>query len=456
MNMSIRHECGLFGIYSTESRNLADTVYYGLFALQHRGQESAGIAVSSGGKISFYKNSGLVSEVFDRDRLRSFPQGNIAVGHVRYATLSTRNVASAQPLIFSGVKGRFTIGNNGHLVNGDALREKLTDEGMIFQSNTDAEIIAALINKYSDGSIADGVIRASEDIKGGFAFIVSTGDTLIAVRDRMAIIPLSLGMLKGDYVISSETAAIEVVGGTVIRDVEAGEIIVIDKSGIRSFYMSGIRKKSCIFEFVYLARLDSRIDGKSVYDARFEAGRQLAKVYKISADLVAGAPDSGVMSARGYSMESGIPYLDALSKNRYIGRAFIQPEQVVREKSVKIKLNAVRANIKGKRVILVDDSIVRGTTCKKTVEMLKSAGASEVHLLVASPPIKHPCYYGVDMTTYDQLIAAKHSVEEMCGLIGADSINYLSIGDLLLCCGSMDGFCTACITGEYPVKPDKD
>ncbi|MGI6700947.1 MAG: amidophosphoribosyltransferase [Christensenellales bacterium] len=448
---NIRHECGVFGIFGASSRNLAEDMYYGLFALQHRGQESAGIAVCCNGNIQCYKNLGLVSEVFDRDRLKAYCEGKIALGHVRYATSSTRNIVCAQPLVFKGIKDKFAICNNGRLVNSKYLINQLIDEGMVFQSGTDSEIIAALINKYTEKDIIEGVKRAVRYLKGGFAFIVCTTDRLIAVRDRSALIPLSLGSLKDGYVVSSESAAIDAIGGAVIRDIKAGEMVIIDDNGIQSYFMDNIKKRSCIFELVYLARPDSAIDGKSVYEARFDTGRRLAIRYPIEADLVAGAPDSGVLSGRGYSYESGLPYLDALSKNRYIGRSFIQPEQVVREKSVKIKLNAIKSNIQGKRVILSDDSIVRGTTCKKTVDMLKGAGAKEVHLVVASPPIKYPCYYGVDMTTTSQLIAANHSVEDICKIVGADSINYISIEDLLDCCGGNE-FCTACITGDYPVK----
>ena len=457
-NKSIRHECGLFGIFSNERKSLSERVYYGLFALQHRGQESVGISISDSGRISCYKNSGLVSEVFDKSRLDAFPSGNIAIGHVRYATKLTKNIVNAQPLVFSGLKGKFSIANNGRLVNGEEIKSELIGEGQIFQSNTDAEITAQLINKYSDESIVEGVLRASEKMRGGFAFILNTGNELIGVRDRNAVIPLSLGIIDDGYIIASESSAIEAVDGRVLRDIEAGEILVINQAGLKSYHMNDISKSTCIFEMLYLARCDSRIDGRHVYEARFETGRQLARIYNIDADVVAGAPDSGVVSARGYSAESGIPYLDVLSKNRYIGRAFIQLEQVVREKSVRIKLNAIRSNIENKRIILVDDSIVRGTTCKKTVEMLKAAGAKEVHLMVASSPIMHPCYYGVDMTNYDQLIAANHTIEEMCALIGADSVNYLPIDNLIECCGSGGdkGFCTACFTGRYPIQLTKD
>lgn len=451
----IRHECGLFGVYSNENKKLADTIYYGLFALQHRGQESAGISVVHNKKIEYYKNLGLVSEVFDKDRLASFPEGDIAIGHVRYASSSTQNIANAQPILFSGNFGRIAIAHNGHLVNGAQLREQLIQEGHIFQSITDCEVIAALINKYSnDDDIEQAILRATKDLRGGFALVISAYNKLIAVRDHLGLMPLVLGRNIDDYMVSSESCAIDVLGGEIIRDVQPGEILVIDSKGLKSYYMDNISKHSCIFEMVYIARSDSIIDKQSVYQARFRAGRELAKMYKIDADVVSGAPDSGILAGRGYAAESGIPFVDILSKNRYIGRSFIQPDQNIREKSVKIKLNVISTNVKDKRVILVDDSIVRGTTCKKTVEMLKAAGAKEVHLMVASPPVKHPCFYGVDMSTYDQLVAANYSIDDICKMVGADSINYISIDKLVSCSGynGDKGFCTACFTGDYPIN----
>jgi amidophosphoribosyltransferase len=452
----VHHECGLFGVFSAEKRKLADTVYFGLFALQHRGQESAGIAISHGSKISFHKDLGLVSEVFDKSRLNSFPEGRIAIGHVRYAPSATLNIASTQPLVFSGAQGRFAIGINGRIINASSIREKLIEEGHIFQSSRDAEVAAALINKYSDKDITEGVINAAKELKGGFAMVIATTDKLIAVRDPHAVNPIAFGQIGADYVVASETPAIECVGGTVLRDLRPGEVLVINSDGIHSHQLPGADKRSCIFELVYLSRYDSVIDGKSVYDARFEAGKRLAELYPIEGDIVAGAPDSGMLPARGYSAHSGIPYVDALTKNRYIGRAFILPEQGLREKSVKIKLNALRNNIAGKRVILVDDSIVRGTTCTKTVALLRAAGAKEVHLVVASPPVRHPCYYGVDMSSTDQLIAANSSNGDLVRKIGADSVNYLPLEDLIICSGNQGdrGFCTACFTGNYPVESE--
>lgn len=458
INSGVRHECGLFGIYSNENKNLADIVYYGLFALQHRGQESAGIAVAHHNKISYHKDLGLVSEVFNKQLLHDLPEGDIALGHVRYATAATRNIVNAQPIVFSGSFKRMAICHNGNLVNGSKLRQELIDDGNLFQSITDCETMAALINKYTEDDIIDGVVKACNRLEGGFAFVLNTTNQLIGIRDRNGITPLILGKLIDDYILSSESCAIEAIGGTVIRDVEPGEIIVIDAKGIKSYKMNKIEKRACIFEMLYIARSDSRIDGRSVYDARFDAGRYLAIHYNIDADVVSGAPDSGIVSGRGYSAESGIPYLDILCKNRYIGRSFIQPEQVIREKSVKIKLNAVKTNVEGKRVILVDDSIVRGTTCKKTVEMLRGAGALEVHLMVASPPVMHPCFYGVDMTSYNQLIAANHSIDEICKIVGADSINYIPLEKLIESCGANGdkGFCTACFTGDYPIKIEEE
>lgn len=453
-----KEECGIIGIASRDKREMAHDLYFGLFALQHRGQESAGIAVAyEPRKIHYYKKMGLVNEVFDEDKLNAFPASRFGIGHVRYSTTGSSNVVNAQPVVFYGRCGRMAVAHNGNIVNCDVIKSKLIREGHIFQSSIDSEVIAALINLYSDEGIAKGVARACAELVGAYALVVLADEKLVAVRDPLGLKPLCIGTLNGDIVFASETCALDALGATVIRDLTPGEIVTVDENlDMTSEFLPSTGRRSCIFEYVYLARGDSRIDGVNVYDARYECGRMLAELFKIEADAVAGVPDSAIVSARGYSEVSGVPYVDALSKNRYIGRTFIQPSQSMRENSVKIKLNAMRSNIKGKRLILIDDSIVRGTTSRKIVSLLRENGAKEVHMLIASPIVAFPCFFGVDMESKDRLIGGYQGEEAICKAIGADSLHYLPMECLTKACGGKKSdFCTACFDGDYPIEADK-
>ncbi len=450
---AMHEECGVFGVYSNETRDVANTVYYGLFALQHRGQESGGIAVAYANKIQYYKGMGLIPEVFAGGRLAALPEGDIAIGHVRYSTTGASLAANAQPVVFTGKCGKTALAHNGNLTNTRELREELIRDNAVFQTSIDSEVMALLINKYSDGDIVKGVLAACERIRGSYALVIMTTDKLIAVRDPYGIRPLVLGKALDDVVVASETCALDAVGAVYTRDVRPGEVVVIDSQGEHSYFLDTAGKKpaACIFEYVYFARPDSVIDGLSVYAARKESGRILARNSKIEADIVSGVPDSGLVAARGYSEESGIPCVEALAKNRYVGRTFIQPDQHMRENSVSVKLNALRANIRGKRVIIIDDSIVRGTTSRKIVRLLREGGAKEVHMMACSPVVRHPCHLGIDIETYSQLIGANKSVEEIRQFIGADSLTYMTVDQLKEACrGARCGFCTGCFDGNYP------
>ena len=425
----VHEECGIFGVISPEKEPLAREVYYGLFALQHRGQESAGIAVNMPGrKIAYYKNMGLVNEVFSDEELELLPDSDIAIGHVRYSTCGSSNVVNAQPVVFYGRYGRMAIAHNGNIVNA-----------------------ATLINYYTTSSVENGVQKACLDFLGAFAIVCMADNKLIAVRDKYGLKPLVMGRKGKSVIFASESCALDAVDAEFVRDVEPGEMIIVTPDGrIDSHKYAVPDPKPCVFEYVYLARSDSVIDSVSVYEARYNCGKELAKLFKIDADIVAGVPDSATVCARGYADVSGLPMVDALTKNRYIGRTFIQPSQSMRESSVKIKLNAFRSNIKGKRLILIDDSIVRGTTSRKIISLLRASGATEVHMLVGSPPVKFPCYFGVDMETRDQLIGAYKSEEEICKEIGADSLHYIPLDLMVKSCGG-GPYCTACFDGNYPM-----
>ena len=407
-------------------------------------------------KIQYYKGMGLVPEVFANGHLDSLPEGDIAIGHVRYSTTGASLLVNAQPIVFTGKCGKMALAHNGNLTNTKQLREELIAGNAVFQTSIDSEVMALLINRYSDGDIVQGVIKACARFQGSFALVVMTADKLIAVRDPFGIRPLVLGKSLDDTVVASETCAIDSIGGTVERDVKPGEVVVIDAEGEHSYFLPKEKKTaSCIFEYVYFARPDSIIDGCSVYESRKEAGRILAKYCPVEADIVSGVPDSAVVAARGYSEVSGIPYVEALAKNRYVGRTFIQPDQNMRENSVSVKMNALRSNIRGKRLIIVDDSIVRGTTSRKIVRMLRDAGAKEVHMMICSPVVKHPCHLGIDMQTHSQLAGATRSVEEICAYIGADSLHYLTVEQLKETCkGAKLQFCTGCFDGNYPYPMD--
>ncbi len=449
----IHEECGVFGVYSQENRSVAHTVYYGLYALQHRGQESAGIAVAFADKMTYFKGMGLAADVFGHGALDELPDGDVAIGHVRYSTTGASQLLNAQPVVFTGKCGKMAVAHNGNLINTKQLRDELISENAVFQTTIDSEVIAILINSLSDGDIVKGVKRACAKLKGSYALVVMTTDKLIAVRDPFGIRPLCLGTTDSDVIVASETCALDAVGANFLRDVKPGEIVVIDDKGIDSQFMDDVpdTAKMCIFEYVYFARHDSVLDGYSVYEARKEAGKLLARNYPVEADLVSGVPDSANVAARGYAEESGIPFVEALAKNRYVGRTFIQPDQRQRENSLNVKMNALRANIRGKRVIIIDDSIVRGTTMRKIVKMLRDAGAVEVHIRICSPIIKHPCHLGIDIQTYSQLIGANKNEEQICESLGADSVRYLTVEQLLKTCeGAHTGFCLGCFTGDYP------
>ena len=450
-------ECGVFGVYSQENRDVAHTVYYGLYALQHRGQESAGIAVAYADKIIYHKGMGLVADVFAGGNLETLPEGDIAIGHVRYSVTGASQLLNAQPVVFTGKCGKMALAHNGNLSNTKHLRDEMIANNAVFQTTIDSEVIAVMINSMSDGDILTGIKRACPKLKGSYALVIMTADKLIAVRDPFGIRPLCIGSTASDVIVASETCALDAVGANFIRDVKPGEIVVVDSEGIHSSFMDDVPEKSrmCIFEYVYFARTDSVLDGVSVYEARKEAGRLLARHYPAEADLVSGVPDSGNVAARGYAEESGIPFAEALAKNRYVGRTFIQPDQRQRENSLNVKMNALRSNVAGKRVIIIDDSIVRGTTMRRIIKMLRNAGASEVHIRVCSPIIKHPCHLGIDIQTYSQLIGAYNNERQICESLGADSVKYLTINQLVKTCkGANVDFCLGCFNGEYPYPLD--
>ncbi|KUO68559.1 MAG: amidophosphoribosyltransferase [Clostridia bacterium BRH_c25] len=448
----LKEECGIIGIYDKGNMEIESLTYYGLIALQHRGQESAGIAVNRDGMITCYKEMGLVSEVFD-DKILNLLKGDISIGHVRYSTTGDSFAANAQPLLVKYKKGNIAVAHNGNLVNAGSVRDQLEDQGMIFATTTDSEVIASLIARNYKSSIEDAIMDTMDIIQGSYALVIMTNDKLIGVRDKHGLRPLVIGRRGEGYVLASETCALDTIGATFVRDVKPGEIVVIEENGIRSMQCRTIEKQAaCIFEYIYFARPDSIMDGLSVYQARERAGKILAKEQPADADVVICVPDSGTPAAIGYAQQSGIPYAVGLIKNRYIGRTFIQPAQVTREIGVALKLNPLRANIEGKRVVMVDDSIVRGTTSKKIVNALKEAGAKEVHVRVSSPVITHSCYFGIDTPDSNELVGASSIVEAIKNKIAADSLGYLSYEGLLQSVGSSgEGFCTACFCGKYPM-----
>lgn len=446
-------ECGVFGIFTDDRRyDPAEATYLGLYALQHRGQESAGIAVSDGKGIKFHKGMGLCSEVF-KDNLGPLLGGHIGIGHVRYSTTGDSMADNAQPLVMSYRGGKFAMAHNGNLINNTVLREKLEDEGTVFQTTIDTEVMANLIARYSKHGMLKAISTMMKVVRGAYALVIMTQDELIAVRDPQGIRPLALGKLDNSYVVASESCAFDAIDAEFVRDIRPGEIIVINKNGLKSYQaQSAMDTALCVFEYVYFARPDSDIDGISVYRSRENMGTRLAQAFPIDADLVSDVPDSATPAASGYAAESGIPYAKALAKNRYVGRTFIQPSQALRERGVKLKLNAIKRNVHGKKLILIDDSIVRGTTSRKIVEMLRLAGAREVHMLISSPPVICPCFFGIDTPSHDQLVGSKNSVEEIRKIIGADTLHYLSIGDLLKTVeGAGCNFCAGCFNGQYPV-----
>ncbi len=457
---SMHEECGVFGIFSNSSCDVARQTYIGLYALQHRGQESCGIVVNDDGLFNYHKDLGLVHEVFDKEALDALGQGQIAIGHVRYSTTGKSNRSNAQPLVVRHIKGPMSIAHNGNLINARELREEYEMKGMIFHNTNDTEVISYAITeqRIRSGSIEEAIEKAMYRIKGAYSLVVMSPSKLIAARDPNGFRPLSLARTADGYAIASETCAFDSVGAQFIRDVEPGEIVVIDKNGVRSIKTHcGSRGHICVFEYIYVARPDSVIEGSSVHKARLRAGKYLYREHPVEADVVIGVPDSGLDAALGFSQESGIPYGIGFTKNRYIGRTFIQPTQSERTNSVKIKLNAISNTVKGKRVVMIDDSIVRGTTSAKIVRLLRDAGATEVHVRISSPPFVSPCFFGIDIDSKENLIACKMSVSEICESIGADSLEYLSVENVKKLAGiSHCDFCTGCFTGEYPMDTPKE
>ena len=458
----LHEECGVFGVYDLDGVDVASTVYYGLFALQHRGQESCGIAVSDTegpkGKVMASKGMGLVNEVFDGEKLEKL-KGNIGVGHVRYSTAGASNSQNVQPLVLNYVKGILMLAHNGNLVNALELRKELEYTGAIFQTTIDTEVIAYLIarERLNVGSVEDAVKNAMKKLKGAYSLVISSPRKLIGARDPFGFRPLVIGKRDNAYMLASETCALDAVGAEFVRDVKPGEIVMLDKDGITSDESMCIQKPArCIFEYIYFARPDSYVDGVSVYNSRIMAGKILAQMHPAEADIVIGVPDSGNAAAMGFALQSGIPYGVGFVKNSYVGRTFIKPKQSARESSVHIKLNALKEVVRGQRVVMVDDSIVRGTTSGLIVQMLKDAGATEVHVRISSPPFLFPCYFGTDVPSCDQLIAHEHTVDQICDLIGADSLGYLDGERLPELIEGETGYCDACFSGNYPVEPPKE
>ena len=456
-------ECGVFGAYDMDGHDVAASIYYGLFALQHRGQESCGIAVTDTygeRKVLSKKGLGHVNDVFDEKVLTEL-KGNLGVGHVRYSTAGGTRVENAQPLVINYVKGVLAIAHNGNLVNAIELRKELEYTGAIFQTTIDSEVIAYHIARarLQAPNVEEAVKLAMQKIKGAYALVISSPRKMIGARDPFGLKPLCIGKRDNTYFLASESCAIAAVDAEFVRDVLPGEIVSITKDGIASdmsMAMEPEKQARCIFEYIYFARTDSKIDGVDVYHARITAGKALAQSYPVDADLVVGVPDSGLVAAMGYSEQSGIPYGMAFHKNSYVGRTFIKPKQSDRESSVKIKLNVIPEVVKGKRIVMVDDSIVRGTTCANIIKMLKKAGATEVHVRISSPPFLYPCYFGTDVPSNEQLIAHSHTTEQIREMIGADSLGYMEIDKLKDMVGDLK-FCDACFTGNYPMEvPNED
>ena len=460
----LHEECGVFGMYDFDGGDVASTIYYGLFALQHRGQESCGIAVSETngpkGKVTSYKGMGLVNEVFTQDNLEPM-HGDIGVGHVRYSTAGASTRENAQPLVLNYVKGTLALAHNGNLINAMELRKDLEYTGAIFQTTIDSEVIAYHIarERLNSNSVEEAVGRACQKIKGAFALVVMSPRKLVGARDPYGFKPLCIGKRDNAYIMASETCALDTIGAEYVRDVLPGEIVTITpEGGIQSDLSLALPKEKearCIFEYIYFARPDSHIDGVSVYASRIKAGRFLAMDSPVDADLVVGVPESGNAAALGYSLQSGIPYGTAFVKNGYVGRTFIKPKQSSRESSVRVKLNVLKEAVDGKRIIMIDDSIVRGTTSDRIVKMLRDAGATEVHVRISSPPFLWPCYFGTDIPEREQLIAYNRSIEDIRKIIGADSLGYLGIERLEEMVGGLN-ICKGCFTGTYPMEPPKE
>lgn len=446
----LRESCGVFGIYAP-GVDVARLTFFGIFALQHRGQESAGIATSDGEKIFVCTGMGLISQAFAEDDL-SHLSGYIAIGHNRYSTTGSNKLCNAQPLMSTWGGDEIALAHNGNIVNSKELRDELSAKGFTFSTSTDSEVIANLILASPERELVTKIRYAMRRLKGAYSLTLLTKHKLVGVRDPLGVRPLCLGAYDGGWIIASETCALDHIGAQFLREVEPGEIIMIDDHGVKSYREDSDRKAICIFEYIYFARPDSTIQGKLLYPCRQTMGRILAREYPVNADVVMGVPDSATAAGIGYAQASGIPYIEGLLKNRYIGRTFIQPDQRIRDLGVRLKFNPLPEIIGGKRVVVVDDSIVRGTTTPKVVNMLRKAGAKEVHLRICAPPIRYPCFFGVDMATRWELIAAQKSVPEIQDFVGADSLGYLSLDGLVESVGlQREIFCLACFTGDYPV-----
>jgi amidophosphoribosyltransferase len=457
----LNEECGVFAIWGHE--NAAQLTYYGLHSLQHRGQEGAGIAVTNGERVRFHKGTGLVNDVFSKASIEDL-KGYAAIGHVRYSTQGDSDYANVQPLVFRSQTDTLSLAHNGNLVNAHAVKYQLEAQGAIFQTTSDTEVLAHLIKRGGSLDFKERVKNALSMVKGAYAFVILTENQLLVALDPHGLRPLSLGRLGDAYVVASETCAFDLIGATYVRDVQPGELLIIDETGLVSErFAQSTQRAICSMEYIYFSRPDSNIEGINVHSARKNLGMELAKEAPIEADVVTGVPDSSISAAIGYAEATGIPYELGLIKNRYVGRTFIQPSQELREQGVKMKLSPVRGIVEGKRVVMVDDSIVRGTTSRRIVNMLREAGAAEVHVRISAPPIKHPCFYGIDTSSTSELIASAHSIEEIREIIGADSLEFLSVEGMMRAIGrdpsqSQHGQCLACFTGRYPTEiyPDTE
>lgn len=458
----LKEECGVFGIYEPKHLDVVRSCYFGLYALQHRGQESCGIAVNDQGLIRYFRDIGLVPDVLTADRLDKLGEGGMSIGHVRYSTTGNHNRSNAQPLVIKHIKGPMALAHNGNVTNAPQLREEFEMQGGIFHGTNDTEVIAYLItqNRLTSGSIEEAVERSMKRLQGAYSILVMSAQKLIAARDPNGFRPLCMGQnpTTGAVVFASESCALDSVGATFIRDLKPGEIVVVENGNITTIETHcGKKGTLCVFEFVYFARPDSVIEGACVHEARMRAGEFLAREHPVEADVVIGVPNSGLDAAMGYARESGIPYGVGFVKNSYIGRSFIQPTQGLRDNAVRIKLNVINSTVQGKRVIMVDDSIVRGTTSGRIVKLLRDAGAKEVHMRVSSPPFTNPCYFGTDIDSKDKLIACRKDMDGIRDHIGVDSLGYLSVeGVCNIGKGANCGFCSGCFTGDYPVKPPED
>jgi amidophosphoribosyltransferase len=449
--LTLHEKCGIFGVFS-HNEDVARLTFFALFALQHRGQESAGIATTDGKKLQVYARMGLVSQVFSEESLRQLQGGYIAIGHNRYSTTGSSRSSNAQPILVGNESDTIAIAHNGNIVNSENLAQELNSQGCKFQSTTDSEVIAQLINLSPERNWVDRIRYTMHRLQGAYSLTIMTKDTLFGVRDPFGVRPLCLGTIDHGWVIASESCALDHIGATYLREIEPGEIVAINEYGIRSYREPVSRKALCIFEYIYFARPDSVINDRLLYSARLAMGGELAIEHPVDADLVMGVPDSATVAGIGYSHKSEIPLGEGLLKNRYVGRTFIEPDQRIRDLGVRLKFNPLPQILNGKRLIVVDDSIVRGTTTPKVIRMLRRAGVKEIHMRICAPPIRYPCFFGVDMATRWELLAAQKSIPEIRDFIGADTLGYLSVDGLIKAVGlPKNNFCLACFTGDYPI-----